>query len=74
MQRRKGLIIWLSVLSGLQSLASASAFGDVVGKSVSAFFLAVTAAMTMGTATYVAAMKGDITPEDSARTFARTLP
>lgn len=58
MERRTGLIIWLSVLSGLQSLASAGAFAEVVGPRVSALTLAVTAAMTIGTATYIAATKG----------------
>lgn len=57
MERRRRLVVWLSVLAGLQSLGGASAFADVVGPKVGAFFLAVTSALTVGTAAYVAGMK-----------------
>lgn len=71
MVRRKGLIIWLSVLSGLQAFTSAGAFADVVGPNVSALALAATASLTMGTATYIAALKGETplptVPEPSTR-------
>lgn len=57
MQARRRLVVWLSVLAGLQSFASASAFAQVVGQNVSALALALTSSLTVGTAAYVAGMK-----------------
>jgi len=49
--------VWLSVLAGLQSFVSAGAFAQVVGPKLSALCLAMTSALTVGTAAYVAGMK-----------------
>lgn len=57
MNARKRLVVWLSVLAGLQSFASASAFAQVAGPKVSALALAITSSLTVGTAAYVAGMK-----------------
>lgn len=59
MRHRKGLIIWLSVLSGLQNFTAAAAFAQAVGPQVSALALAATGALTTATAVFVAASKGE---------------
>jgi len=63
---RRRLVVWLSVLAGLQSFASASAFAQVVGQNVSALALALTSSLTVGTAAYVAGMK-ELTSLPAAR-------
>lgn len=67
-KHRIGLVVWLSVLSGLQGFTSAGAFADIVGPRAAALALAVTASLTMGTATFMAGLRGEVTavPSPSA--------
>lgn len=53
----RGLIIWLSVMAGLSSLASASVLVDLVGLKGAGVFLAMVGALQSGTAVYVGAAK-----------------
>ena len=51
------LAAWLAVQAGLSSLAGASAMTDTLGPRWSGLFFAVTAALNIGTAAWVAATR-----------------
>lgn len=52
--RNNRLVWWLSIQAGLSSLAGAAIMADILGLRLSALFLAITSALQVGTAAYVA--------------------
>lgn len=53
----RNLAAWLAVQAGLSSLAGASVMTDVLGPRWAGLFLAVSAALNVGTAAWVAATR-----------------
>lgn len=48
----RALLIWVSVLAGLQVVAGAAALTDIIGGKFAAVFVLVIGAAQVGTATY----------------------
>lgn len=61
--KNRGVVIFGSVLAGLQFLAGAAALGDIVGKTTFALFVIVVGAVQVGWAAYqqgVVVPQGDV--------------
>lgn len=54
MKSSNGLVWWLAVQAGMSSLSGAAIMADVLGPRWSALFFAITSALQVGTAAYVA--------------------
>lgn len=67
MGNNNGIIWWLSVLAALQSLSAASVWADWLPLKVLGAFTALVAAMTQGTAVWVAIKRPFLPPEVRAQ-------
>lgn len=67
MRGGNGIVWWLSVLAGLQSLSAASVWADWLPLKLLGAFTAVVAAMTQGTAVWVAIKRPFVPPEVRAQ-------